>query len=341
VRPTALGLKALAFHGLLTAAFYVSPYTNLFFLLLSFFVALLLLGAFWTWRNLRRVRARVEAPQVLAAGAAGTVEVLVEAGHPAALVAVEVRFAGPPDAHLDGRIGGPRGRRRDHPVAEFAELRPGQAERRSGSLPPLGRGRHPVSGWRVRSSAPLGLWTASLPADGPAEVLVHAAPLDPAEARAAGLGAEPGSRASAALGPDGEAGVAGLRAWRQGDALRAVHWRATARRRRPIVRECDPGRSERSLTVSFDRRGPAGPAFEHALSTLVSLALRARSRGETLELRTQGRVATFGQGREPIEALLAWTATAAPCAPGEPPPPVAPRGALRLPDLARSGGATR
>ena len=57
MRPTALGWKALVFHALLTLAFYVSPYTNLFFLLLTFFVTLLLSSAVWARHNIVRTRA--------------------------------------------------------------------------------------------------------------------------------------------------------------------------------------------------------------------------------------------------------------------------------------------
>ena len=45
MRPTALGIKALVFHACITAAFFVSPYTNLFFLLLGFLTVVVLLLA--------------------------------------------------------------------------------------------------------------------------------------------------------------------------------------------------------------------------------------------------------------------------------------------------------
>lgn len=313
MRPTALGLKALAFYGLLTAAFYVSPYTNLFFLLLSFFAGLLLLGAWWTRMNLRRASGRVPQPRPVAAGVeGGKIDVELRARRPCQSVEVVLS--------LDGR-------RRSIRVASV-DLADGERTIHvTGSLPALSRGVHRVRATSLRSSAPVGLWSAQVAADGPEEIVVHPAPLDPVLARDTGLDLDldaDGRR----LAAQSDAGASGLRAWRPGDAVRHVHWRATARRRAPVVREFDAG-SRRGMTVWLDRRCE-GEELERALSCLVTLALRAVERDCGLDVRTQGLEATFGPGHEPVDDLLRWTATATRAEPDDLPPKAPPQ-AVRLP----------
>lgn len=322
MRPTALGLKALGFYGLLTIAFYVSPYTNLFFLLLSFFAALVLLGAAWTKGNLRGVSARVLEPRPVPAAADGTrVDVELAARRPARALAVELVLAN---------------RRRAVCIATLDALPAGQPLQVRGRLPALPRGIHRIVAAQVRSSAPVGLWRAQVPATAPSELVVHAAPLDPVHAREAGIA--DGGDASALTAAQGDAGVAGLRAWRQGDPLRLVHWRATARRRSPVVRELDAG-THHGTAVWLDRRCTAAQ-LEIALSVIVTLALRARDHDEAIDMRTQGLDARFGAGAEPIDSLLRWTAEATVAGVEDAPPAPLPE-SVRLPQarVTRDRGA--
>ena len=67
--PTALGWRGAAFYVTLVGAFFAAPYSNLFFLLLSFLTLLSLLNVWWTTRNFKGVTAEVleieSAPRML------------------------------------------------------------------------------------------------------------------------------------------------------------------------------------------------------------------------------------------------------------------------------------
>ena len=78
-------------------------------------------------------------------------------------------------------------------------------------------------------------------------------------------------------------GVAGARPV-PGDSLRAVHWRATARRGRLVVREWEAAGGQ-GLEVVLDRR--CAPAeLEEALEALSALVHVARARKGSLRVRT-------------------------------------------------------
>lgn len=56
---------------------------------------------------------------------------------------------------------------------------------------------------------------------------------------------------------------AGVRPYQHGDRLRRIHWKATARRGRPLSRRFDPGR-EREALIALDMQTTAGPYWEMA-----------------------------------------------------------------------------
>ena len=74
LRLTPLGAKSVGFLAALTVAFYVSPYTNLFFLLLMFLVTLLAMNVWWTVGNLRGIDAQLADPGPVPAGTSIQVE---------------------------------------------------------------------------------------------------------------------------------------------------------------------------------------------------------------------------------------------------------------------------
>jgi uncharacterized protein (DUF58 family) len=133
---------------------------------------------------------------------------------------------------------------------------------------------------------------------------------------------------------DGSDQPSGLREFRDGDELRAVHWRATARRGALVVKEWE-GDAARGLEVVLDRRCAAAE-LEDALSLISALALVARDDKESLTVHTQGTSSTHGGDHAPWDALFRLLATVQAVPDGGPAPPAASPAVLRLPLAGRA-----
>jgi uncharacterized protein (DUF58 family) len=97
-----------------------------------------------------------------------------------------------------------------------------------------------------------------------------------------------------------------LRPYVQGDDLRRVHWRTTARRDEPVVRQDRPPWQARS-TILLDTRHeahhPAG--FERAVSAAASVAMSCARRGHLVRLvTTDGFDSGHNTGHAHVESLL-------------------------------------
>ena len=88
----------------------------------------------------------------------------------------------------------------------------------------------------------------------------------------------------------------GLRSYREGDDLRDIHWRTSARRGRPMVREYEQ-ESARRVTLLLDNGVPGGAAcedaavlegLERAIGVTAWLARHYLERGYTVRLLTRG-----------------------------------------------------
>ncbi len=127
----------------------------------------------------------------------------------------------------------------------------------------------------LSTTAPFGVirWTVICPPRG--EVIVH--PLtNVTPVRQAGLSAALSSHSVATAGTGTE--VLGLRHWRQGDSLREVSARATARHGRPVVlqRQRDAG----PALVILAEGGGFGQEWERSVAAAASLALVALEVGQ-------------------------------------------------------------
>jgi uncharacterized protein (DUF58 family) len=194
-------------------------------------------------------------------------------------------------------------------------------------LPALPRGVHPLHGARVCSSYPLGLLEVRRRVDAPRELVVYPAPAQLAATRSA-------SEALAeALRADGQGRdavqPAGLRDHRQGDELRRVHWRASARRGALVVGEWE-GAGEGGLELVLDRRC-GQETLEQALSTVSAVVQIARAHKQVLRLHSQGMQHSFGPGQRPWPELLRFLAAAQPIAADGPAPPAVSPSVPRLP----------
>ena len=133
------------------------------------------------------------------------------------------------------------------------------------------------------------------------------------------FGAGTGDGATAGAGPGPDAVV--VRSYQQGDDMRRVHWRTTARRDELMVR-VEEWAQRGGITVLLDHRATAhrgaGPAssLEYAVSLAASVYVHLRQRGTRLRLVTvDGAVLSgTGDGAEyptdtALDALAALCAT--------------------------------
>jgi uncharacterized protein (DUF58 family) len=140
------------------------------------------------------------------------------------------------------------------------------------------RGIHRLNGLRLSTRFPFGLLRRSIDIDAPAELLVYPALVPVSELNVRTGLLQLGERQSATLARSGD--FHGLRELRPGDDPRDIHWRTTARRGRPFVREFEE-EAGRTVVVVLDNRVAPEVAehFEAAVSYAASLALLLLKRG--------------------------------------------------------------
>ena len=309
MRPTRFGLQSLVFYLAMLGAFFAAPYSNLFFLLLGFITLLGALGIWATPRNLRHVTAALGPLPTVPSGTGICVPVRLHAPRPTRFqVGVRLRLGGGRELTAEAEL-----------LDETATVALRGA--------PLPRGCYPIERARVESAHPFGLFRAQRAFDAPDELIVYPAPCAVPEGRSAVeafgqlLGcAHPGS---------GDLQPASLRDHRDGDGVRRVHWRASARRQRLVVQECEGGASE-GLEIVLDRRCGADE-LEESLATISALIEVARTSKETLRIHSQDLSQTYGDGQCAWVEALHFLARAQPLPDhAAAPPPTSPNVA-RLP----------
>ena len=312
---TRFGFRGLIFYVTMVLAFYASPYSNLFFLLLAFLTVLGLGGLLATRGNLRGVS--VESLELRPTPTEAEVEVATRLrAHGAARFQIEVHLCLEGDRRVSGRV----------------DVLDGVAALTLKGAP-LPRGCHGVERAYLESSHPFGLLRATRSLEAPRELVVYPSPGNLMDGRSASealdhlLGrSDPGA---------GDLQPSGLRDHREGDGVRGIHWRASARRDRLVVQEWEGGRG-RGLEVSLDRRCSSAE-LEEALVTISGLVLLARTGKETFRLHSQGLSATFGEGHRPWSEVLRFLASAQPLAANEEAPPPTSPSVTRLPRSRVSG----
>jgi len=105
-----------------------------------------------------------------------------------------------------------------------------------------------------------------------------------------------------------------LREYRQGDAQRAIDWKATSRTQRLIAREYEEEKDQRVLLViDCGRRMAAkddGPDdvlshFDHALNAALLLAHVALRQGDAVGMMTMGGISRYSEPRKSVGAVHA------------------------------------
>ncbi|QYF93667.1 DUF58 domain-containing protein [Massilia sp. PAMC28688] len=104
-----------------------------------------------------------------------------------------------------------------------------------------------------------------------------------------------------------------LREYRQGDSMRSIDWKATARRNKPISREYQEERDQQVVFLldtgrRMHARDGATTHFDHALNAVLTLGFLAQKQGDAVGLMTFGGASRWlppVKGRVGLDRLLA------------------------------------
>jgi uncharacterized protein (DUF58 family) len=272
--PTRLGGRGGVLFAGFAIAWLATPHNNAFFALLAWCGALAAIGAVGAVRNVAGVTiARCTARPGPAAAASELQIVLAGCRRRDLVVAIEL----------------------DAGWVEVARCPAVDRETvLAATLPPRRRGIRRLRRCRIESDWPFGLFRARALLTIDAEVVTWPAPgplrrTPPAAARR-------GQR---------DDRIAGLRPFRQGDSPRDMHWKATARRGEPIVREhelVDP------IDLEVDRRCD-GDELERRLSAAATAVLQAAAEQRPVRLRSQDYKSATN-AHTGADELLRWLAGA-------------------------------
>jgi uncharacterized protein (DUF58 family) len=187
-------------------------------------------------------------------------------------------------------------------------------------LRPAARSVHSLGPLTVRVTDPLGLaqYSRTLAGNSALVVLPAVVPLAGLPAGGElGAGAAGGGAADAGSGQDAVV----VRSYQQGDDLRRVHWRTSARRDELMVR-VEEWAERSGVTVLLDHRAAAhrgaGPvsSLEYAVSLTASVYVHLRRRGPQVRLITADRAVLVNAGEgaanstdAALDALAALCAT--------------------------------
>jgi len=192
------------------------------------------------------------------------------------------------------------------------------------------RGRLRLSGFRVSTRFPFGLIHKSKDVTTPTDLLVYPAlfPVPPELLR--GFASHHGRGHHKWRSRRGE--FYGLREFRKGDDPRDIHWRTSARRGAPFVRETEDDEGQ-EVRVVFDNLplagAPEGPdtAFEQAVSLAASVACELLHRGYRVGLAARGEELTPEGGPAQATRILRFLALVERAGADAPPPRVGQTGA--------------
>lgn len=238
-------------------------------------------AALATWRHASRLR--VVAPGSVTAFARErfTLEVPLS-NHARHAAAFDVRAT----------LRGPAGER-DAGAAFVRSVAAGETLRVGLRCGALRRGRHPQGTLVLETTFPLGLLTCRLEFALAGEIVVL-----PRLGSIRDLDGGERARSAASLhgdaGPGDEQEIYGVRAWREGESLRRVHWKLSARRSRLLVRDfrSEPLPPVRVVlsTVVGSTSGRAREAFEDAVSLAATLVEHHVRRGHAVRLVIAGAI---------------------------------------------------
>jgi uncharacterized protein (DUF58 family) len=317
ITSTALGAKGAIFLAVVYVLFFATPYSNLFFLMAAFLTVVGVVGAAATWRNMRGLQATEISVAPAPAGSEHAFFLRFESRrrlHFGVEVLLEVENVG------CQRCG-------------YAIVVQGGMSWR-GRIRGLERGLRRATALQLRSRHPFGVLQATrriVLQDVEVTTTPRRMPQQAADSWAAGLAG------AGALLSAGDELIDGLRSWRPGDPLRDVHWKATARATKPLVKERSAEiAAQRELVI--DRRADAA-AFEEQLSraaTTLDIAARAATPC-ALRMLSQDLDIVAGTDEASFARTMRWLAATNPLPRDSAPPPAGGPQALHLSEFV--GGA--
>ncbi len=279
--------------GVGTAA--INTGNNLLYLALSMNLSLVILSGLLSEWTLRKVRVRIGPASELFAGRESFLAVRCEKG--------TGRFPGISLSVLpvlEG-IGGP---------ARFSPIPPGGSATRLVPFLPPRRGAVPPPRFVLSTRFPFGLFEkmADGVPDGP-PILVFPEPAgNPGDPRSLPRGT-PAEKLTDRTARGDQ--IRGIREQAYGDSFRDIHWKATARLGRWMVKEREGERG--GAAVDLDVPAPSPPEeFERLLSRACAQILRLEREGRPYRLRIGGRVAAAPSDAARRSRALAALAVAAP-----------------------------
>lgn len=163
------------------------------------------------------------------------------------------------------------------------------------------RGRHRLSGVRLTTRFPFGLFVKAGRPVLTEEVLVFPA-VRPIAADALRRLGERGDAAARRRGRGAD--LYNLRDYRPGDDPRFIHWRSSAKTDALLVRELEADTSQNTRIVLVGRGRSGAETLERGLSEAASLAVALVRAGAGVELAGAGCAVPLGHGRPHLRRLL-------------------------------------
>jgi uncharacterized protein (DUF58 family) len=282
---------------------------NLFYLLVSMLLGLIIVSGVLSEQSIRRVRVEPVLPDELFAGQVALV---------GARVANRKRWRN--SYSLSVEVQG------SSHSAYLAKLEPGGERLLTWPETPRARGRWRLAGFRVATRFPFGLFVKAAQLPPSAEILVYPA-VGPVSAdrlrELAGWGGAPAPRRGRGHG------LHNLREYRFGDDPRLIHWRSSAKSAALMVRELEADASlDARLVLEGTGRGEP-ERLERGIAEAASLAVHLLEKGAAVELVGPGVHVPLGSGRAQRTRVLAALALFDPGA------PAGPTRAVHLPSDAR------
>ncbi len=290
--PTREGWWFLAATALVGAAA-VDAGINLYFLTLGMMVCLLAGGIVLSELGLAGLRVRRVLPPAVHAGTPYLMGIALENRKrrlPSFSIEVEDLIEGRP---IEKRC-------------YFLKLPAGRVQETAYRNTMARRGRYRLSGFRLATKFPFGLLPRAR-AIADAEPLLRGLPSYPAPGRS--------------FAPSRQGEFRGLRAYRDGDDPHDIHWRSTARRGIPLVREKEDEETSEATIVLDNEPGAAADAaaFERAVSQAAGLCVELARRGFSVGLAVRGGEVRPAVGGAQTERILRALALIAPDAGPLPP----------------------
>lgn len=166
------------------------------------------------------------------------------------------------------------------------------------------RGVYPLGTVTLATEFPFGIFRKERDLELPGEVVIW----PQTDRRAPDTGVGSGRNAAdsiplprASAGPRGE--FRNLREYRPGDDARDIHWRTSARLRKPVIREYEKEAGE-PLWIVLDASAPDGDDAEYALEVAASMCARAADRRQPFALAAGPYEVGAGTGQGHLERAL-------------------------------------